>query len=144
MNIMLTKNATEVRKNWSQVVDEVIRDKPAFIKRTRDYMVLINEKFFADLLSIYTFSAKRYIEDDGSITLSLNEIDIVENASSESEAINALASSILDYALEFYQDFGYWSNSEARKAHIPYIFRALLLNDINKIGECIKCQDGEI
>lgn len=144
MNDMLATNATDVRKNWSQVVDGVIREKPAFIKRTRDHMVLTNEKLFVDILSKYTFSANEYIEDDGSVTLSLNELDLVENAPTEAEAKEALAASILDYATDFYQDFGYWSNAENRKAHVPYIMRALLLDDIDKIGECIKCQVGKI
>ena len=140
---MLMTNATDVRKNWSQVIDGVIREKPAFIKRTRDCMVLASESLFRDLLSGYTFSAKKYIEEDGSITLSLNEFDLIENAENESAAKKALAESILEYALDYYEEFAYWSNSTNRKKHIPYVFKALLLDDINKIGECIKCQTGE-
>ena len=30
---MLTMNATEVRKNWSEVSESVIREKPKFIKK---------------------------------------------------------------------------------------------------------------
>lgn len=144
MDNMLRANATDVRKNWSQFIDGVVREKPAFIKRTRDCMVLTNEKLFIDILSAYTFSASKYIEDDGSVTLSLNELDIAENAKTETEAKKALAASILDYAVDFYKDFEYWSNAENRKAHIPYVMKALVLNDINKIGECIKCQAGKM
>ena len=143
MRDMLMTNATDVRKNWSRVVDGVIREKPTFIKRTRDCMVLANESLIADMLSVYDFSAAKYIEDDGSITLSLNEIDLVVNAENESSAKKALAESILEYATDYYEEFAYWSNSANRKGHIPYVLRALLLNDINKIGECIKCQAGE-
>ena len=143
MRDMIMTNATEVRKNWSQVVDGVIREKPAFIKRTRDCMVLAKESLLADMLSVYDFSARKYIEEDGSITLSLNELDLVENAETEAAAKKALAKSILEYATDYYEEFAYWSNSANRKGHVPYVFRALLLDDINKIGECIKCQVGE-
>lgn len=141
---MLSANATDVRKNWSSVVDSVIREKPVIIKRTRDFMVLANRELFSDMLSAYTFSAKKFVEDDGSVTLSLNEMDIAENAPTEDEAKRALAIAVLDYAEDFYNDFHYWSSAPNRKAHIPYVLRALLLDDAEKIGECISCQAGEI
>ena len=141
---MLSANATDVRKNWSSVVDSVIREKPVIIKRTRDFMVLANRELFSDMLSAYTFSAKKFVEADGSVTLSLNEMDIAENAPTEDEAKRALANAVLDYAEDFYNDFHYWSSAPNRKAHIPYVLRALLLDDAEKIGECISCQAGEI
>ena len=141
---MLSANATDVRKNWSSVVDSVIREKPVIIKRTRDFMVLANRELFSDMLSAYTFSAKKFVEADGSVTLSLNEMDIAENAPTEDEAKMALANAVLDYAEDFYNDFHYWSSAPNRKAHIPYVLRALLLDDAEKIGECISCQAGEI
>ena len=143
MNDMLTVNATDVRKDWSLVVDQVIREKPQFIKRTRDYMMLSDVRFLEVLLSGYSFSAERFAEEDGSITLSLNEIDIIENGKSEEEAKQKLAQSIIDYAEEFYSDFKYWSTAPNRIPHIPYVFKALILDDVEKIGEQIKCRDGE-
>lgn len=141
---MLTMNATDVRKNWSQILDTVAREKPTFIKRTRDYMVLVNEDTFSDILSTYKFSAIKFIENDGSVTLSMNEIDLAENAPTEAEAKEQLAQAILDYALDFYDDFAYWSRAANRRAHVPYVLKALLLDDIHKIGECISCRAGEI
>lgn len=141
---MLTMNATDVRKNWSEVSERVIREKPTFIKKTRDYMMLSNIDFMAALLSGYEFSAKKFVEDDGSITLSLNEIDLVENAPTEKEAISVLANSILEYAVDYYKEFHLWASAPNKRSEIPYVFKALILDDTTKIGECIKCQVGEI
>ena len=143
MNNLLAINATDARKAWSLVVDQVIREKPKFIKRTRDYMILSDVRFLEVLLSGYFFSAERFIEEDGSITLSLNEIDIVENGKSEEEAKQKLAQSIIDYAEDFYNDFQYWATATNRKSQIPYVFKALILDDANKIGEQIRCRDGK-
>lgn len=143
MNDMLAINATDARKTWSLVVDQVIREKPKFIKRTRDYMILSDVRFLEVLLSGYYFSAERFVEKDGSITLSLNEIDIVENGKSEEETKQKLAQSIIDYAEDFYSDFQYWGSATNRISQIPYVFKALILDDVNKIGDQIKCQDGE-
>ena len=137
---MFVMNATDVRREWSAVTDTVIREKPAFIKRTRDYMALINLPMMEGLLSPYIFTAAKLIEDDGSVTLSLNEIDLVENGDTEEEAKLALANAILDYAEDYYEQFSVWSAAPNRKAHLPYVLKALILDDPKKIGDLIQCQ----
>lgn len=140
---MMATSATEVRKEWSSVLDSVVRDKPQFIKRTRDKMWLSNLEIMGEILDAYKFTAEKYIEDDGSVTLSLNEIDLVENASTEAEAKKILAQSIMEYAEEYYNNFSYYNAAPNRKKHVPYIFKALIMDDITKIGECIECHDGK-
>ena len=80
---MLMEQATNVRKEWSAVCDSVVHEKPKFIKRTRDKLWFSNLDTMTEILSAYKFTAEKYIEDDGSITLSLNEIDLVENGENE-------------------------------------------------------------
>ena len=143
MKDMLTMNATDVRKNWSEVTDTVIRTRPQFIKRTRDYMMLANVEFMGTILSAYTFTATVLPEDDSSVTLSLNELDLAENAPTIEEAKKQLAESIFDYAIDFYNEFALWSTAPNRQSHIPYVFKALIMDDIREIEECIMCQTGE-
>lgn len=68
---MDTIKATDARKEWSTVIDSVIREKPKFIKRTRDYMFLSGIDVMQELLVGYSFSAQSFIEKDGSVTLSV-------------------------------------------------------------------------
>jgi len=140
---MLMEKATEVRKEWSSICDSVIHDKPKFIKRTRDKMWFSNLDTMAEILEAYLFTAKRFIEEDGSITLSLNEIDLIENGSNDSSARYALGNAILEYAMEYYNDYAFYSRSPNRKGHVPYIFKALIMDDPQQIGESILCQDGK-
>ena len=137
-------NATDVRKEWSSVVDATVRVKPQFFKRTRDYVFLSDFRFMEDLLAGYSYSAVRMAEEDGSVTLALNEIDLVENGKDEEDARTKLASAILEYAEDYYSDFSYWGSAPNRKSHIPYVFKALFIGDIQKIGESIQCQAGKI
>ena len=58
-----------------------------------------------EILKGYSFSAVRYIEDDGSITLSLMEIDLIENGKNEQESRMALGEAILEYAMEYYENY---------------------------------------
>lgn len=142
--MLQTLNATDVRKDWSAVVDNTLRIKPQFFKRTRDYLFLSDLHFMEDLLSGYQYTAERFVEGDGSITLSLNEIDLVENGMDDAEVLNKLSHAILEYAEDFYADFSYWGSAPNRKAHIPYVFKALFIGDTQKIAEGIKCQAGKI
>lgn len=140
---MLMEKATDVRTEWSAVCDSVIHDKPKFIKRTRDKMWFSNLETMAEILKAYHFTAKRFIEEDGSITLSLNEIDLIENGIDEASAKQALGNSILDYAIEYYNDYAFYSRSPNRKGHVPYIFKALIMDNPKIIGESILCQSGK-
>ena len=139
---IMFESATEVRKDWSSFFDKAVREKPVFIKRTRDRAILADLRFVSLLLESYSFICEKYVEEDGSVTLSLDVLDIVENAATEQEAKSELAKSILDYAKDFYEDYDYWSSAPNRKGHVPYVFKALLLNDTGKIGELIQCQAG--
>ena len=144
MRVIPVMNATDVRKDWSTVVDTTVRVKPQFFKRTRDYVFLSDLHFMEELLAGYSYSAIRMDEDDGSVTLALNELDLVENGKDEEEARSKLAAAILEYAEDFYNDFSYWGSARNRKSHIPYVFKALFIGDTEKIGESIRCQAGKI
>ena len=140
---MLMEKATTVRKEWSAVCDSVIHNKPKFIKRTRDKMWFSNLETMSEILEAYQFTPKKFIEEDGSVTLSLNEIDLVENGKDEQEARLNLGNAILEYSMEYYNEYEMYSHSPNRKKHIPYIFKALIIDNSEKIGEIIQCQDGK-
>lgn len=137
------ESATEVRKDWSLFFDKAVREKPVFIKRTRDNAVLADFSFLNSLLDAYVYECEKFTEEDGTITLSAVSLDIVENGATEEEVKDIMAKSILEYAKDFYEEFDLWSTAPNRKKHIPYVFKALLLNDISKIGDCITWQHGK-
>jgi len=139
---MVAINATTARNEWSSLVESVIREKPAIIKRTRDYLFFSNMNVLENILAAYSFNAQTLIENDGSVTISLDEFDLVENASDIQSAIFKLSKAILEYSEDYYKEFAFWSRGD-RKAHIPYVFKALILSDVNKIGSLIKCRRGK-
>ena len=140
---MLMEQATTVRKEWSAVCDSVIHNKPKFIKRTRDKMWFCNLETMADILEAYEFTAERFVEEDGTITLSLNEIDLIESGVNEQTARLNLGKAILEYSIDYYNEYELYSHTPNRKQHIPYIFRALIMDEPEQIGVCIKCRDGK-
>lgn len=140
---MLMEQATNVRKEWSTVCDSVIHNKPKFIKRTRDKMWFSNLETMSEILKAYHFTAERFIEEDGSVTLSLNEIDLIENGTDEKAARLNMGNAILDYSTDYYNEYELYSHAPNRKNHIPYIFKALIMDSPEQIGEMIECQDGK-
>ncbi|MDD4594714.1 MAG: hypothetical protein PHY33_06355 [Methanobacteriaceae archaeon] len=136
MNII---NDIEIEKDWDLIIDNVEQVKPLFFKRKKDLFMIMDFKILEELLFAYKFTAEKSIESDGSITLTLNEIDLADNAEIEDEVKIKLAESILEYSKDYYDEFEYWSSSLNRKSHIPYVFKALALNDVSKIADLIEC-----
>lgn len=134
-------NATEVRKNWSVTLDKVAHEKPAYVKRTHDNVAIVSVATLNLMLSGYHYYADKFKEKDGSITLSAVDLDIVVNDVNEEAARKRLAEYIKEYAEEFYSEYEVWSNAPNRRAHIPYIFKALSLSE-SAIEEDIICRDG--
>lgn len=125
---MYTVSATDMRKNWSKNLDVVSRNKPLFIRRTRDDFVLSDLNTFKTILNAYLFK-----EDDNSYTISLDVLYLVENANTKEDAISAMKSAIYEYATDFYNEFNLWSAAPNRKSHIPYIFKALLCDNSEEL-----------
>lgn len=136
-------SSTEVRKEWSTVLDSVVRERPTVIKRTHDKVWLSNIEVMMDILDVYKFNADVFIEDDESVTLSLSEIDLVENGENLDSARLKMGAAIIEYANDYYDDFSTWNSAPNRRGHVPYIFKALLIDDAQKVGAGIICHDGK-
>lgn len=143
MNAMLTMSATEVRKDWSRVLDSVTRRRPAFIKRTHDSVVLASTESLSAMLSDVRYETTILQEDDGSITLSLDALDLVVNEQSLESAKKSLANDIEEYAEEYYANYESYSVSPNRRAHLPYVMKALIADSPKELEDAIECHVGK-
>ena len=126
---MLTMSATEVRKDWSRVLDSVTRRRPAFIKRTHDNVVLASTESLSAMLSYVRYETTIFQEDDGSITLE--------------SAKKSLANDIEEYAEEYYANYERYSVSPNRRAHLPYVMKALIADSPKELEDAIECHAGK-
>jgi antitoxin YefM len=140
---MITMKATDVRKEWSKMLDTAIREKPLFFKRTRDQIMISNVEHIKTILQDFTFTAEKFKEDDGSITLSLRELDLISNGKTEASAKKELAKNLQEYAEEFYQEYAFWSKAPNRKTHVPYVLKVLLCQNLDELISEIICQPGK-
>ena len=118
---MQTIGATEVRKNWSSICDNVVRVRPNVIKRTRDYLFLSTREDILAMLSGVKCTVSTIHENDGSYTLATDEMDLAENADTENQALMNLAASILEYAIEYY-DNAFTTNKNTNKSSFIFNF----------------------
>lgn len=123
------RNATDVRKDWGLFIDQVVHGKPGVVKRNRDYFLSISLEQVLRLLEGYRFKAEILPEDDGSITLSLEEIDLVVNGPDLDTAKNEMLAELISYSQDYFNDFQLYYNAPNRKGHFPYVLKVLLLED---------------
>ena len=135
------RNASEVRQNWSTTIDSVVRERPAFINRVHDNVAMLDSNLLLELLKDYKYQIVLEQEDDGSFTGYVKNLDLVENADDKQGCIDSIITSMKDYAIDYYTEFGYWSKAPNRMSHIPYILKLLISSD-DRIREDIECQDG--
>lgn len=83
-----------------------------------------------------------YMEDDGSVTGVLEELDLIENEKNKEKCIDALICSMKDYAYDFNNDFEFWGKSKNRQSHIFYVNKILTSED-DEIRKLLICQDGK-
>lgn len=83
----------------------LFHDKLKFNKGMYDKMWLSNLEIMLAALEKYQFTAIRYLEDDRSATLSLNEIDIIENGKDDKEVRLKTGKTILEYSIECHKEY---------------------------------------
>lgn len=141
-NNTLYQNASYVRKNWSTTIDAVVHERPAFITRTRDKVVMADYSLMDKILNEYKFHLTLEKEEDGSVTGYLEELQLVENGATKADCVRKMIAGMVDYAMDYYSEFSYWSKAPNRISHIPYVMKLLICSD-EKIREDLICQDGK-
>lgn len=126
-------NATDVRKNWGQFNDDVVREGPRFVKRSRDKWAALSTEHLRAALADYRFDAIFYQEEDGTVTAALDGFDIVENGDNKEEAIELMTDELIEYALEYQENFNLYYNSSNRHKHFPYIMHVLVQEDAEEV-----------
>ena len=126
-------NATDVRKDWGKFIDTVVHEKPKIVKRNRDYFLSLSLNHVDNLLKDVCFKVTLINEDDGSVTATLENLDLVVNAENEIAARKAMAEELLNYAKEYFEEFQLYYNSLNRRPHFPYVLKVLIQKDLEGI-----------
>ena len=137
------QNATDVRINFSKILDNAVYSKPQFIKRTHNHIIMIGADMFSALLSEAKLHLSFIEGEDGSKIAVCDEIDdIIGVGDSSEEAIAHFIENLVEYAEEYYKDYKLYSRAVNRKQHLPFIMNVLAADSIENVKEMLICQAG--
>ncbi|HPQ46894.1 MAG TPA: hypothetical protein PLP30_05970 [Clostridia bacterium] len=126
--------SSDVRKNWSLVINTVIRNKPVLIRRNQDIVSMMSVEQLNLLLKEYSITMKIWNETDGSVSGSIEELDLLENRKTVQLLKKALYDELIEYCNEYMNEFQLYFHSKDRNGHFPYVQKVLAnesrLNDI--------------
>lgn len=134
---MQVLNASDVRKDFSRFIDQVVHEKPIAFKRNRDKILSLSTEQLNTLLEGFRFKALLFPEEDGSITITIDGFDLVANTSDREQAILKIAEELIDYAEDYLNQFPLYFKSENRRKHFPYIMKVALSEDIQAVVRLI-------
>jgi predicted RNase H-like HicB family nuclease len=131
-------NATDVRANFGEFIDTIIREKPQAIKRNRDVIMAFSKQQMKELLSVYELTFEYEQDEDGKFAGSIEQIeDIVADAETLEELRNELSRQLVEYAIDYETNYSRYYNTPNRHKHAPYVLRVLLEDDTESIANML-------
>ena len=144
MSVLTVHSVTDVRDQFRQFFDDVVRKSPQAIKKHQDVIIAMSQEQLAAMLDNLQFSLDYSVEEDGSCSGSISEVGISANAPSLAELKEKLAEHLLEYAQDYMAEFGRYSAAPNRKPHLPYIMKAILQPSLEALMEqFISCLPGK-
>ncbi len=131
---------TDARKGFSSLYDDVFNlFKPAIVKRKEsESVLLVRLDLQKKLLTHFSLKPEIIEEEDGSVTLALDELEIYVNDETLEKAANELIDEIKEYAKEYIERSQLFLNAPNRQHHFPYILRILLCDNDEEIREYLE------
>ena len=131
---------TDARKQLSNLFDSAYNAyKPVMVKRKQTEKVLILRKDLQQMiLSEFTLKPEVLLEEDGSVTLSLDTLEIYVNAEDKQKAEEELIKELKIYAQDYIQRSQLFLNAPNRRAHFPYVMRILLCEDDKELHQMLE------
>ena len=135
--------SSEVRKNFSETINNALYSKPQLIRRNSNDLVLLGKDIVFNMLE--NLRIKLTIRKDKNTYYTENEIfeDIIGWGNSKEEAIDDFVKFLDAYAHDYYNNFEIYSKTERGKKDLPYVFRVICSTSIEDVKDMLICQDGK-
>lgn len=126
---------TEARSEFSSLYSKVFNDyQPVIIRRRQAEEVMVMRTDLQKLLlEKYRLRPEVLHEEDGSVTLALDEVELYANGRTVEEAAQELARELKLYARDYFERSHLFINAPNRRSHFPYILRVLLCDTDEEI-----------
>jgi len=140
MTMFFELEFSEAISDFSGVLDRVQNLVPVVIKprkQSEKHTFLLNESLIQQLLQGVKFEVKGLREEDGSITLGMDELELYANGETEEKALEELVKDTMIYAQEYMEDPNRYFNAPNRRHHFPYLFKVLLCNKKEEVKQML-------
>ncbi|WP_061328765.1 hypothetical protein [Clostridium botulinum] len=132
----------KLNKNGGENMEATIPRRinvPKFSNRSH----IRNLKNFNSCSKDYSLNCMKYIENDGSITLSLQEFDIVVNEDNFEKAIKSVINELKEYVEDYLNEPEYWGTDKERKQEVKFLYNLFENFKNDEIRDMIKCRNGK-
>ena len=138
--MFLEHSFTDARSHLTAVVDKVISNQPQIIrkrKQSEKNVMLIDTDTQKELLTSFSFMLDEIPEEDGSITLALEVLNLYANGNTKEEATNDLLEQLQVYAEEYLAHINEYRYASNRKTHLPYVLRIALCENEQELRQLL-------
>lgn len=146
MTVFAEYNFSKARSNLTELIDGVQQLAPAVIrprKKTEDASVVLSRAFLKIVLQEAEAQSRvqpRLIsEADGSVTVTLEPLDIAVNAGSKEAAVQEAVSEAVEYAREYLDssNVALYLRSPNRRSHLSAVLRIAICDSTPEILEVL-------
>lgn len=127
----------EALLDWDDFIESVLA-RPGFVERNGEHIAVLSVEHLEALVKAHEFHVQYVTEDDGSVTGSIQEIDLVANAPSVDELQVLLAADLVEYAQEYLENFQAYFHSPNRKRHLPSVLRVIMQPDKESVVSLLR------
>lgn len=140
MTMLTEHNLTEARKELSSLYDAVFNTyKPTIIKRKKtEEILLLRVDLQKMLLTHFSLKPEVIPEDDQSITLALDHLEIYVNGATLEDAVKELISELKYYARDYIERSQLFLHAPNRRAHFPYVLRVILCETDEEVRDLLE------
>ena len=135
MTMLAELQFTEARNQFSTLYDSVFNSfNPTIINRKQtEQVALLRVDLLKMVLEDYKLSPEVIKEDDDSITLALDSLELYSNNSTLDLAAIDLIDDLKLYAKDYMDRSQLFLQSPNRKSHFPYVLKVLLCDNDEEI-----------
>ena len=139
MTMLSELQFTEARNQFSTLYDSVFNSfNPAIVKRKQtEQVAMLRVDLLKMVLEDYKLNPKVIEEDDGSITLALDSLELYSNNSTLDLATKDLIEDLKIYAQDYLDRSQLFFHSPNRKPHFPYVLKILPCDNNEEIRKLL-------
>jgi len=137
--------SSEARKHFGETLDKIDEYKvPMEVKKkiaggTKDF-IFISKDSYLSILDQIKLNVRAVNEEDGSVTLELDSLNLLSWGETLEKAIDDLAEDLMNYAEEYKSDVQSYLNAPNRKDHYIYLLKIWPLKEKEEVIKALEIQ----